>query len=295
MTKKLFGLGKGLGSLIPSGTNHSGAETNSQKERVFYVEVHKIRTNPDQPRTEFAEDALSDLAASIRKYGVLQPLLVTKREEATPRGLNVYYQLIAGERRLRAAQKVGLPQVPVVIRDDVDDVSSKRLELALIENLQREDLNSLEEAEAFDRLQKDFGLSHEEIGQKVGKSRMAVTNTIRLLKLPDYAKDGLRGGAITMAHGRALLAFNDEAKQKEMYEQIMKGGVSTKDVEAAAASSKVARKAKMDDGRFLELQKNLGAKLNTSVLIKAGERGGQLIIKFADLENLNVIAKNIID
>ncbi|MBX4211502.1 MAG: ParB/RepB/Spo0J family partition protein, partial [Candidatus Yanofskybacteria bacterium] len=265
------------------------------KEKVFYVEVHKIRANPDQPRTEFDEEALSDLASSIRKYGVLQPLLVTKREEATPRGLNVYYQLIAGERRLRASQKAGLPQVPVVIRDDIDDVSSKRLEIALIENLQRQDLNSMEEAEAFDRLQKDFGLSHEEIGQKVGKSRMAVSNTIRLLKLPDYAKDSLRGGTITMAHARALLGFESPEGQRKMYEQILQGGVSTKDVEAAAASSKVARKSKIDDGRFLELQKNLGTKLNTSVLIKAGERGGQLIIKFADLEDLNVIAKSIID
>ncbi len=294
--KKLFGLGKGLGSLIPATSTTIKPEAG--KENVFYVEVHKIRSNPDQPRRDFDEQSLKELAASIRKYGVLQPLLVSKVEEETPKGLGVYYELIAGERRLRAAQIAGLPQVPVVIRDDVPQGTgkSKRLELALSENLQRDDLNAMEEAEAYDRLAREFGLSQKEIADKVAKSREAVANTIRLLKLPPYIKGSLREGRIAAAHARALLAFHDEGKQKEMYEQILRGGVSSRQVEAAASSAKGGRKAAgKKDHRFVSLEKNLGEKLKTPVLIRTASKGGHIVIKFATLEDLNTIAKAIID
>lgn len=295
----MFGLGKGLGSLIPSGATSLRPE--SKKENVFYVETSKIRQNPDQPRKDFDKSALADLAKSIRKYGILQPLLVSKVEEENPRGLNVFYELIAGERRLRASQLAGLPQVPVIIRDDVDmdpqpgKGKNLRLELALIENLQREDLNPLEEAEAFERLQNEFGLTQKEIGEKVSKSREAVANTIRLNKLPNYIKESLREGKISGTHGRALLAFSDPAKQKETYQQIVKGGFSTRDAEATAATAK-GGPARRRDHRYVDLERNLGEKLKTPVFIRtAAKDGGQIMIRFATHEELNEIAKNIID
>ena len=293
MTKKLFGLGKGLGSLIPANTASMRPE--NVKENVFYVEVAKIRPNPEQPRQDFDETALKELSASIRKYGVLQPLLVSKIEEAGPRGLDVFYQLIAGERRLRASQQAGLPQVPVIIRDDLGEEKGKRLEVALIENIQRENLNPMEEAEAYERLQTEFGLTQAEIGAKVAKSREAIANTVRLLKLPKFIRDALRSEKITAAHARALLSFEDENRQKEVYDQIINGGFSSKDVEAVAASAKSGTKGAKKDHRFVELEQNLGSKLNVPVIIKTATKGGQIVIKFATHEELNLIAKNIID
>lgn len=289
MVKKFFGLGKGLSSLIPSGTANAG---DNGRENIFYVEVHKVRPNPDQPRTDFDKESLADLAKSIRKYGVLQPLLVSKIEEESPRGMNVYYQLIAGERRLRASQLAGLPQVPVIIRDDVAQTGSQKLEVSLIENLQRNDLNPMEEAMAYERLSSEFGLTQKEIAEKVSKSREAVANTIRLTKLPRFMQDALRAGRISAAHGRALLAFEDERRQKEVYEQILAGGFSTRDTESAAAAAKggVPR-----DTRFSGLERNLSEKLRVPVVIRAKEKGGQIVIRFATHEELNTIAKSIID
>ena len=292
--KKFFGLGKGLNSLIPAEGTHLRPSTIA-KENVFYVEVHKIRPNPDQPRKDFDQESLVELSKSIRKFGVLQPLLVSKVEENTSRGLNVFYQLIAGERRLRASQLAGLPHVPVIIRDELPEQKSERLEISLIENVQREDLNPMEEAEAYERLQNEFGLTHREIAEKVSKSREVVTNAVRLLKLPKYIKDALRDGSITNAHARALLSFADESRQKDVYNQILKGGFSSRDVEEAAASARTTTGHGKKDHRFVLLEKNLGEHLCVPVLIKATEKGGQIVIRFADHEQLNTIAKAIID
>lgn len=294
--KKFFGLGKGLGSLIPEGSKAMQPAASS-KEHVFHVEVSKIDANPDQPRREFDEDALKELSASIRKYGVLQPLLVSKVEVSSPKGLDVSYRLIAGERRLRAARMAGLPHVPVIIRDDFHQ-ESDRLEVALIENVQREDLNPLEEADAYHRLAKEFGLTQAEIAQKVSKSREVVANAIRLLNLPPDIREALRDGKISRAHARALLAFSDTDKQRDMYQQILNGGVSSKDVESAASAINDPHKVKKarPDGKFTELEKNLAETLGTPVAIQgAATAGGKIIIKFASLEDLNKIAKNIID
>src|SRR3989344_2660410 len=178
--RKMFGLGKGLNSLIP---NEKHITPELKKDSVFYVEINKVRPNPEQPRHDFDDEGLKELSKSIRKYGILQPLLVSKVEEESNRGVNVYYQLIAGERRLRGAKLAGLPHVPVIIRDDLEEPRTN-LEVALIENLQRTDLNPLEEAEAYDRLAKEFGLTQKEIAEKVAKSREVVANAIRLLVLP---------------------------------------------------------------------------------------------------------------
>lgn len=289
--KKLFGLGKGLNSLIPD-AKHVTPEI--KKDSIFYVEINKVRPNPQQPRRDFDDDGLKELSKSIRKYGVLQPLLVSKVEEENRQGLNVYYQLIAGERRLRAAKLAGSPHVPVIIRDDLDEPKTN-LEVALIENLQRTDLNPVEESEAYDRLAKEFGLTQREIAEKVSKSREAVANAIRLLGLPKDIKESLRSGKLSRAHARALLAFSDEGKQKEMYKQILAGGVSSREVESIASTAKSGRKSAKKDSKFLELEKNLAETLKAPVLIHSTETGGKIVIRFATLQDLNKIAKSIID
>lgn len=289
--KKLFGLGKGLNSLIPD-AKHITPEI--KKDSVFYVEINKIKPNPQQPRRDFDDSGLKELSKSIKKYGVLQPLLVSKVEEESNRGMNVYYQLIAGERRLKAAKLAGLPNVPVIVRDDFEGPQAN-LEVALIENIQRKDLNPIEEAEAYDRLAKEFSLTQKEIAEKVAKSREAVANAIRLISLPKDIKESLRSGKLSRAHARALLAFNDEAKQREIYNQILAGGISSKEVENIASSRKSKTKNSKVDNKFLELEKNLTDMLKAPVLIRTADKGGRIIIRFATLEELNKIAKSIID
>lgn len=294
--KKSFGLGRGLESLIPRGKK---VQPDSDKENVFYVEVNKIRPNPDQPRQDFDQEGLKELSQSIRKYGVLQPLLVTKMEEDSIRGKNVYYQLIAGERRLKASKLAGIPSVPVVIRDDFVTKGAK-LEIALVENVQRKDLNPVEEAEAYERLAKEFGLTQQEIANKVGKSREVVANSLRLTGLPKDIKESLRGGILSRAHARALLAFNDETKQREVYGHILGGRLSSREVEQMAASSKSSKSKKtklssQEVNRFQALEKNLGEMLKVPVLIRNTDKGGHIVIKFATLQELNKVAKRIID
>ena len=289
--KKLFGLGKGLGSLIPQNME---IEPETRKESIFYVETNKIKANPDQPRRDFDEEGIKELSKSVRKYGVLQPLLVTKVETETPKGLEVSYQLIAGERRLRASQVAGLPQVPIIIRDEFEH-KQDRLEVALIENVQRKDLNPVEEAEAYDRLAKEFGLTQKEIADKVSKSREVVANAVRLLNLPKDIRDALRAEKLSRAHAKALLAFSDGTKQREVYNQILAGGGSSKEVESMASSAKPNKKQVKKDNKFSTLEKNLSETLEAPVLIHASEKGGKIVVKFATLEDLNKIAKSIID
>lgn len=286
-----------MGSLIPPNAEIRQPET--RKENVFYVETNKIKANPDQPRRDFDEEGIKELSRSVRKYGVLQPLLVTKVETETSKGLEVSYQLIAGERRLRASRVAGLPQVPVIIRDEFDN-KKDRLEVALIENVQRKDLNPVEEAEAYDRLAKEFGLTQKEIADKVSKSREVVANAVRLLNLPKDIREALRSEKLSRAHAKALLAFSNEAKQREVYNQILAGGVSSKDVEGMASLSKPNKRVVKKDNKFIELEKNLGETLSAPVLIQSNSNppiggGGKIIIRFATLEDLNKIAKSIID
>lgn len=293
--KKLFGLGKGLNSLIPSGNKN--IKPSEARESVFYVETHKIKPNPKQPRKDFGKSGLEDLAASIKKYGILQPLLVFKEERDTARGLEVQYELVAGERRWRAARLLNLPQVPVIVKDSIIEEKT-RLEMALVENLQREDLNAMEETEAFSRLQKDFNLTQKEIGERVGKSREAVANSLRLLELPSEMKESLRAGKISRTHARALLTFKDISQQKEVYKQILAGKLAGRETEALASSTAVraAKKSRKGrDSRFVELEKNLSGTLGTLVFVKNTDKGGKIVIKFADLEELNKIVKSILD
>ena len=194
MSKKRPGLGKGLESLIPSDPS---PVTTDDKNAVFQIPVQAISPNPHQPRARFDPDKLQELAASIREHGIIQPLVITKDDMEN-------YTLIAGERRLKAAKMAGLENVPVILRDANDQ---DQLELALIENLQRSDLNPLEAAAAYHQLSENFGLSHEEIGNRVGKNRTTVTNTLRLLDLPEVIQQALRTESITTGHARALLSL----------------------------------------------------------------------------------------
>jgi ParB family chromosome partitioning protein len=291
--KKIFGLGRGLESLIPGKTNKIIPKIH---DNVFYIEVNKIRPNSNQPRRDFDGEGLKELASSIKKYGVLQPLLVSKIERETDRGLEVEYELIAGERRLRASRLAGLPHVPAIIKDNFDGDRLK-LEVALVENVQREDLNALEEAEAYSRLAKEFNLTQKDIAEKVAKSREVVANAIRLLDLPADIREGLRNGKITRTHARALLSFKDETKQREMFRQILAGNFAVRDLENEARVYNTARKATVTavNPRFDELQKNLARNLGAAVLIRSGASGGNIVIKFSNLEELNKIAKTILD
>lgn len=197
---------------------------------IFWVEVHKIKPNPMQPRQDFDEERLKDLADSIRRYGVLQPLVVTRKEIESERGRAVEYELIAGERRLRAAQKAGLYQVPVIIREAPDDKT--KLELTIIENLQREDLNAIERAAAFKRLVEEFKLRHHEVASRMGKSREYVTNTIRLLMLPPEIQTALIEGQITEGHCRPILMLNDnKEEQVNLYREILDNKISVRKAE----------------------------------------------------------------
>ena len=292
--KKLSSLGRGLASLIPSKKPTAVVER-TKEENVYNVEINHIRPNANQPRQDFDPEALAELSASIKKYGILQPLVVARVATDTDRGREVEYELIAGERRWRAAKMAGMPHVPVVVRDDFDE-TRVRLEVALVENLQRKDLNVLEEAEAYARFASEFDMTQEAIAKKVGKSREVVANTMRVLNLPPNVKEAIRSGKIERTHARALLAFKDATQQQAMFKQLLAGNVDSKDLEQTAQLTHGPRKTNtVVNPRYLQLQENLSQTLGTFVAIKPGIDGGRIEIKFANLEELNKIAKTLLD
>ncbi|MDE2078950.1 MAG: ParB/RepB/Spo0J family partition protein [Patescibacteria group bacterium] len=262
-----------------------------QNDAIFWVDVEKIRPNPFQPRSEFDEARLKDLAGSIRQYGILQPLVVTRKEEAKEDGLAVYYELIAGERRLRASKLAGLTQVPVIIRTREEE-DRVRLELAIIENLQREDLNAIDRARAFDRLQKEFSLTNTQIAEKVGKSREYVSNSIRLLALPNEMQQAVVNGALYEGHARALLMLADRPdEQRTVFREVLVKKLSVRQVEELTRQIAVERARKKEPQRpeIEMLQRAFAESLGTKVEIKEQEQGGKLIIDFFSTEDLEAI------
>ena len=260
---------------------------------IFWVEVDKIKPNPFQPRREFDEAKLGDLARSIRQYGVIQPLTVTRREFEKPDGgIGTEYELIAGERRLRASRLAGLAQVPVIIRPEFEDDKTK-LEVAIIENLQREDLNPMDRAHAFERLVKEFGFKHTQVGEKVGKSREYVSNTIRLLMLPKDMQDALAEGKISEGHTRPLLMLIDRTdEQQTLFREIMLKKLTVRDTESIArriAFDKVRRKEYLYAPEIMEMERELTQALGTRVAIEPKEHGGKLTIDFMGEDDLRVI------
>ena len=261
---------------------------NGKYDSVYWVEVDRIKPNPFQPRKNFDEMALQSLAESIRSYGVLQPLTVTRHETERPgEGIYVDYELIAGERRLRAAKIAGVREVPVVIRT-AEDSDRMKLELAIIENLQREDLNVIDRALAFQRLVDEFGLKHAEVGKRVGKSREYVSNTLRILLLPQEYRDALAGGEITEGHTRPLLMLQDRPEeQKTLFEEIKLKRLTVRDSEQVARRIAVDRARKNDlTPELLSLERDLTEALGTRVRIEQKEQGGKVLIDFFSPEDL---------
>ena len=259
---------------------------------IFFIETERIYPNPYQPRREFDEHALNELADSIRQYGVLQPLVVSRVEKETGEGgLVTEYELIAGERRLRASRLAGLTQVPCVIR--VGDDSMMKLELAIIENLQREDLNPVDRARAFLRLQEEFKFTHTQIGQKVGKSREYVSNTMRLLAMPQEILDALSQGKITEGHTRPLLMLSSRPEeQMVLFKEIMYKRISVREAEKIArgiAVEKIRRKEYIPDPEITELEHKLQESLGTRVHIEKKAEGGKIEISFFSGDDLRSI------
>jgi len=258
---------------------------------IFWVDVDKINPNPFQPRREFDEARLKDLSDSIRQYGILQPLTVSRIEKVGDEGMTVEYELIAGERRLRASKLAGLAQVPVVIR--VGDDNMAKLELAIIENLQREDLNPVERARAFMRLAEEFKFTHGQIGQKVGKSREYVSNTLRLLALPQEVLDGLSEGKISEGHTRPILMLSDRPEeQMVLFKEIVFKKITVREAERIArrrAYDKVRKKEYIVDPEIAEMEEKLQETLGTRVHIEKKENGGQITIDFFTNDDLHTI------
>ncbi len=266
---------------------------------IFWIEVGKIKPNPFQPRKEFDEAKLRDLADSIKQYGILQPLVVTRREIEKPEGgLAVEYELIAGERRLRAAKISGLTQVPVLIRigeEGKEESDQAKLELAIIENLQREDLNAVDRARAFFRLTEEFGFKHAQIAQKVAKSREYVSNTLRILALPEEMLTALAERRINEGHTRPLLMLSDrKEEQMTLYKEIIFKKLNVREAELIArriAVDKARKPERAFDPEILEFENELTETLGTRVQIEKREVGGKIVIDFFSNDDVRAFIK----
>jgi len=291
------GLGKGLDALIPSGLSDSGTNRAARGASLVEIPVGDLSPNPNQPRVHFDEESLSDLSASIREIGVLQPLLVRQLADGS-------YQLIAGERRWRAAQRAGLATVPAVVKT-TDDMSS--VEQALVENLHRQDLAPLEEAGAYQQLIDDFSLTHDDVAKRVGKSRSSITNSLRLLALPAAIQAFLADGKLSAGHAKALLGTPDRAFQEQLARRAATEGWSVRAIEEAIrdrggeGATAVVKPGKTDDGStsgggtvtklppagLLELENQISEYLSTRVSVKMNSnKKGSVTIEFAGLDDL---------
>lgn len=256
---------------------------------IFWIETDKIDPNPYQPRKEFDDASLAELADSIKQYGILQPLTVSRKEIVNDRGeTEVRYELIAGERRTRASRLAGVRQVPAIVR--IGDDSKLKLELAIIENLQREDLNPLDRAKAFLRLVEEFSLTHAQVGKKMGKSREYVSNSIRLLSLPTEIMEGLAARKISEGHTRPLLMLSDRPdEQLTLFKDIVNRKMSVRESEKLArriAHEKVRKEHLKTSPEILDLEKKFSEKLGTRVTIESGDHGGKLVIDYVNQEDL---------
>jgi ParB family transcriptional regulator, chromosome partitioning protein len=285
------GLGKGLGALIPSDVAPSSAAGLAARPGIEEIPINQIDPNPYQPRNSFAEESLAGLTASIRELGVLQPILVRQMSDDR-------YAIIAGERRWRAAKRAGLQFIPVIVRQVNDELT---LEHALVENLHRDDLNPLEEAAAYQQLVEDFDLTQEEVAHKVGKSRSAVANLLRLFQLPPQVQRLVAEGRVSAGHAKALLGTPDRAFQESLARRVASDGLSVRDTEEAArqrnglagspsgSTGSSSGRSKLRAPGLLELEELLAEQLDTRVSINVGPKRGRVVIEFADLEDLERI------
>lgn len=298
--KQVRGLGKGLDSLIPNAigeakikkeAKENSSEASSKKENASkeekggpetIVKITMVEPNRKQPRKNFDEDALQELSDSIKQFGLIQPILVQDRKD--------HYEIIAGERRWRAAKMAGLKEVPVIIRDYTEQ---EIMEISLIENIQREDLNPIEEAQAYKRLLTEFNLKQDEVAERVSKSRAAVTNSIRLLKLSDKVQQMVIDDMISTGHARALLAVEDQEEQYTLAQQIFDEKLSVRDVEKLMKNLHKPVKAKKTDDKtmqiiYQDIEDKLKEKLSTKVTVTSkGEGAGKIEIEFYNHEDLD--------
>jgi ParB family chromosome partitioning protein len=285
------GLGKGLGALIPSDVAPASAAGLATRPAIEEVAINQIDPNPFQPRNSFDEESLAGLTASIRELGVLQPILVRQVNDDR-------YAIIAGERRWRAAKRAGLQFIPVIVRQVNDELT---LQHALVENLHRDDLNPLEEAAAYQQLVEDFDLTQEEVAHKVGKSRSAVANLLRLFQLPPQVQRLVAEGRVSTGHAKALLGTPDRAFQEALARRVATDGLSVRDTEEAVrqrngltgspggSTGSSGVRSKLRAPGLLELEGLLAEQLDTRVSINVGPKRGRLVIEFADLEDLERI------
>ncbi len=271
--------------------------SNYVNDAIFWIELEKVSPNPYQPRREFDQEALRSLAESIRMYGVLQPLVVTRKEVFHEGGgMTVEYELVSGERRLRASKLAGLSQVPALIRSTHDDAQLK-LEMAIIENLQREDLNPVDRARSFERLAKEFGLKQAQIAEKVGKSREYVSNSMRILALPDEMITALEEGKISEGHTRPLLMLTDKPEeQMVLFKEIISKKLTVREAESLsrrAATERIRNKGKYLDPAMIEMEKNFTETLGTRVRIEKTKEGGTVTIDFFSPDDLRMLLEKL--
>jgi ParB family chromosome partitioning protein len=284
MSRRRRGLGRGLGALIPGAEAPSG---------LVQVDVGDITVNPRQPRVRVDEEGLRELADSISEHGLLQPLIVTELHETPPEG-GPRYQLVAGERRWRAAMLAGFDSVPVLVKEATPQ---ETLELALVENLQRADLNPLEEASAYQQLVEEFGLTQEQVAERVGRSRVTVTNSLRLLRLPKGVKEALQVGRISEGHARALLGLDKEPIQLRVLREIVKRGISVRQTEELVRRLVAGAKqqpAPQQTPQTRALEDSFRRALGTKVNLYRTKRGGRLVIHFYSEEELQSIYELIV-
>jgi ParB family chromosome partitioning protein len=267
-------LGRGLGALIPQRVDLAPL-----RDGLAQIPITQITPNPYQPRKAFNEASIEELARSVREHGIVQPIVVTRTSDS-------HYRLIAGERRLRAAQHAGLQTIPAVIKELLKEGDS--LQIALIENIQREDLNPIEEAGAYHQLHDEFGLTQEEISRRVGKERSTVANFLRLLRLPDSVKELLAAGQLTMGHARALLSVDSAKRQEQLAERVVKSNLNVRQTEmlAATTAAKPIKSAKPKDVFTRDAEEKLTRSLRTKVDIDRRRRGGVIHIRFASEDDL---------
>jgi len=293
------GLGRGIGSLIPEGDRNAvdvffgsdskkpiGVEV-APGARLAQLDLDQITPNPQQPRTVFEADAFAELVHSIREFGVLQPIVV--------RPLGAGYELIMGERRLRASKEAGLVSIPAVVRETADE---NMLRDALLENIHRANLNPLEEASAYKQMLEDFGTTQDQLADKLGRSRPQITNTLRLLKLPMDVQDKVAAGVLSAGHARALLSTNDETTMRELANRVIREGISVRGLEEIVSGAKIRPgKATIRPGgkqdMLKELTEEVGDHLNTVVKISIGRKKGQMVIEFGNLVDLRRIIQDI--
>ena len=284
------GLGRGLDSLIPKKTKNQKQQGNQalanddKLEKIIKINPQSIKTNPYQPRKEFDPIALNDLINSIKEYGIIQPLIVSKLDDG--------YELVAGERRLRSALELDLKEVPVIVRDFN---AQKKLEIALIENLQRENLNPIESAIAYSQLMNEFNLSQEDLSARLGKSRSSIANALRFLALPDEIKAALSKKQITESHAKYLSGLEGAVKQLNVFRKIIYNNLSVRETSDLIKKSGGTKKAKIlpgeEDQRYIRDLENY---FGTKILLKRSEQGGRVEISFYNQEDLDEIIKKII-